>query len=57
MKTRVISPKTNSYQIKPPYFGCARKEGGPVIAETDLLFMKISLISIKSSEKFRKIDF
>ena len=55
MKTRVIEVlkliKTNSYPIKPTYrinFGCITKEGGPVIAETDLLFMKISLISIKS---------
>ena len=31
-------------------FGCSKKEGVPVIAETDLLFMEISLISVNQKK-------
>ena len=56
MKTSCYrSPKTNSYQIKTSYqiyFDCIKKEGGPVIAESDLLFMKISLRLVNGKKNY-----
>ena len=59
--------KTRGIEVRKPIIGdktanqinfiCSRKDGGPVITETDLEFAKTSLILTLKKRGFRKINF